>query len=114
VEILIGESSFLYVWCGNGVPTRLFLPIHSCLPATIFGQKFSSSRKQMLFIDQCSAVSYNLFSTCGIVFLKLRYRDTHKKLNGWEFGHWLTANLMFRAVTWKKYCLIIFNVLVMQ
>jgi len=75
MEILVGESIFLYVWCGNGVPTLLFLAIHSCLPATIFGQNFSSARNQMLFIDQYSAVSNNLFSTCCIVFLKLRYRD---------------------------------------
>jgi len=26
-----------------------FLAIHLCLPATIFGQKFSSARYQMLF-----------------------------------------------------------------
>jgi len=52
VEILIGESIFFYVWCGNGVPTPLFLAMHSCLPATIFGQKFSSARNQMLFINQ--------------------------------------------------------------
>jgi len=51
VEVLVGESIFLYVWCGNGVPTPLFLAIHSCLPATIFGQKFRSARNQMLFID---------------------------------------------------------------
>ena len=29
MEILVGESVFLYVWCGNGVPTPLFLAIHS-------------------------------------------------------------------------------------
>jgi len=29
----------------------------------------------MLFINQYSAVSNNLFSTCCSVFLKLRYRD---------------------------------------
>jgi len=66
VENLAGESIFLYVWCGNGVP---------CLLATIFGQKFSSARNQMLFIDRYSAVSNNLLSTCCIVFLKMRYRD---------------------------------------
>jgi len=27
-EVLVGESIFLYVWCGNGVPTPLFLAIH--------------------------------------------------------------------------------------
>jgi len=49
VEILIGESVFLYVWCGNGVPTPLFSSRHPYLPATIFGQKFSSARNQKLF-----------------------------------------------------------------
>ena len=28
MEILVGESVFLCVWCGNGVPTPLFLEIH--------------------------------------------------------------------------------------
>ena len=75
MEILVGESILLYVWCGNGVPTPLFLVIPSCLPATVFGQKFSSARNQMLFINQYSAVSNNLFSACCTVLLKLRYRD---------------------------------------
>jgi len=53
VEILVGESVFLYVWCGNGVPTPLFLAIHPFLPATIFRQTFSSAaRNQMLFRRQ--------------------------------------------------------------
>jgi len=51
MEILVDESVFLYVWCGNGVPTPninlffsntplpiptplFFLAIHPCLPAT--------------------------------------------------------------------------------
>jgi len=49
VEILIGESVFLYVWCGNGVLTPIFSPIHPKLSATIFGQKFRSARNQMIF-----------------------------------------------------------------
>jgi len=46
VEILVGESVFFYVWCGNAVPTPLFLEIglDPCLPPTFFGQKFSSAR----------------------------------------------------------------------
>jgi len=47
VEILVGESVFLHVWSENAVPTSL--AIHPCLPATIFGQKFSSARNQILF-----------------------------------------------------------------
>jgi len=72
VETLAGESILLYVWCGNGVPTPLFLAMHSCLPATVFEQKFSSARNHMLFINQYSAVSNNLFSTCCTVLLKMR------------------------------------------
>jgi len=81
-----------------------FLAIHSCLPASIFGQKFSSARNQMLFIDQYSAVSNDLFLTCSTVFPKLRYRDIvafRTKIWMNVFGHWLTANLAFPAVTWK-------------
>jgi len=49
VEILVSESVFLYVWCGNGVPTPLFSPIHPYLPATFFGKKFSSAINLLLF-----------------------------------------------------------------
>ena len=42
-----------------------------------------------------------------IFFFNLHYnicngRVSCKKLNGWEFGHWLTANFTFPAVTWKN------------
>ena len=50
-------------------------------------------------------IGFHLKVQC-IIFLKLRYRDIvafrTKKLNGWEFGHWLTANFTFPAVTWKN------------
>jgi len=49
VEILVGESVFLYVCCGNADPTPHFSAIHPCLPATIFRQKFSSARNQVGF-----------------------------------------------------------------
>jgi len=59
----------------------------------------------MLLIDQYSAASNNLFLTCCTVFLKLRYRDIiafrTKNLMD-EFGHCLTANFTFPAVTWKN------------
>jgi len=90
VNILVGESIFLYVWCGNGVPTPVFLAIHPCLPATIFGQTFSSAQNQMLHTDQYSAVSNILFLTCCMAFLKLRYRDVVTFCTkNWmdEFGH---------------------------
>ena len=72
MEVLVGESIFLYVWRGNGVRAPLFSNTFSCVPATIFGQKFRSARNQVLFIDQYSDVSNDLFSTCCAVFLKLR------------------------------------------
>jgi len=34
---------------GTAFPHLFFLAIHPCLPATIFGQTFSSARNQMLF-----------------------------------------------------------------
>jgi len=75
VEILVDESDFLYVWCGNTVPTFLSLAIHPCLPATMFRQKFSSARNQMLYyIDQYSAVSNHFFSTYCAVFLIVAFR----------------------------------------
>jgi len=102
VEILVGESIFLYVWCGNAVPTLLFLAIHSCLPAKIFGQKFSSARNQMLFIDQYSAVSNNLFATCCIVFLKLRYRD----IVTFRTKNWMDENLVVGSLQTSRFALV--------
>jgi len=107
VEILVGESSS-FVCCGNGVPTPLFLAIHPCLPATIFEQKFSSARNQMLFVDKYSAVSNNfffnlLYSTSNIALPRYTVgRVSYKKMNEKEFGNWLTANFTFPAVTWKN------------
>jgi len=48
------QSSFMF---GVGMvffPTPVFLAIHYFLPSTLFGQKFSSARNQMLFIDRYS------------------------------------------------------------
>ena len=71
VEVLVGESIFLYVWCGNGVPN--FWTI---------GQKFrfldkSSAQHEIRCFLSTSilAVSNDLFSTCCVVFLKSRCRD---------------------------------------
>jgi len=39
--------SLLYIWCRSGIPHLFFSK--TPLPATIFGQKFSSARNQILF-----------------------------------------------------------------
>ena len=75
-----------------------FLAIYPCLPATTFGQKFSSARNQMLFHRKCSAISNNFFN---LLYNISNSRVSYKKLNGWEFGHWLTANFISSAVTRK-------------
>jgi len=78
-----------------------FIAIHSCLPATIFAQKFNSARNQMLFIDQYSAVSNNLFSTCCIVFLKLRYRD----IVAFRTKNWMDENLIIDSLQTSRFVL---------
>jgi len=88
---------------GNGVPTLLFLAIHPCLPATIFRQKFS---------PKLDAFSSNIILLSPIIFFNLPYwiskialpRHSHisyKKLNLWEFGHWVTANFTFPNIVWS-------------
>jgi len=76
-----------------------FSAVHPCLLATIFGQKFSSARNQILFSDQYSVASNHFFSTYYTVFLKLRYRNIVAE----NLVIWLTAHfrLTFPAVTWK-------------
>ena len=65
------ESIFLHVWYGNAVPTPLFLAIHPARQQQFF---FSSPRNQTFFIDQCSPVSNNFFSTYCTVFLIVAFR----------------------------------------
>jgi len=65
---------------------------------------------------QLTRISYAFVSTnillSLIIFFSLLYnifnislppysRVSYKNLNGWEFGHWLTANFTSPAVTWK-------------
>jgi len=45
---------------------------------------------------------FNLLHSISKVSLPRCSRVSYKKLNGWGFGHWLTANFMFSAVTWKN------------
>jgi len=94
-----------------------FLAIHSCLPATIFGQKFSSARSQMLFIDQHSAVSnifFNLLYSISKIALPRYSRVLYKKIEWvriWSLTHY---KLHVSRCDVEKYCLIIFNTIVMQ
>ena len=76
-----------------------FLAMHSCLPATISGQKFSSARNQMLFINQYSAVSHNLFSPCCSVFLKLCYRD----IVAFRTKKWMYENLVIDSLQTSRF-----------
>ena len=58
------------------------------------------------FIEQYSAVSNNFFNLpYSITKTALpRYsRVSYQKLNGWEFGHWLTANFTFPRCDVEKY-----------
>ena len=76
-----------------------FLARHSCLPATIFGQKFSSARNQLLFVNQYSAVFNNLFSTCCSVFLKLRYRD----IVAFRTKNWMDENMVIDSLQTSRF-----------
>ena len=55
-------------------------------------------------------IGFHLKVQCTI-FLKLCYRDIvafrTKKLNGWDFGHWLTANFTFPAFLEGKVVLVL-------
>ena len=68
------------IHCGNSC-RRINLPLclvweRRSLPASNnFWTKVQLSTKSDAFIDQYSAVSNNLLSTCCIVFLKMRYHD---------------------------------------
>ena len=99
------KSVFLYIWRGNGIP-RLFLSNTPACQQQFFDKSSAQHEIRCFFIDQHSAVSDDFFSTYCTVFLKFRYRDIgrvlYKKLNGWEVGHWLTANFAFPVVTWKN------------
>jgi len=77
------------------------------LPASgNFWAKVQLSTKSDAFLSTNILLSLNLFSTYCTVLRKLRYCDmgrvSYKKLNGREFGNWLTANFRFPAVTWKN------------
>ena len=103
----------------------------SDLSATNFGQKFSPTHNQMFFSTRILLsiiiffnFLYNIINTTAKAndttdilqtdilqtllhniskIALLRYsRVSFKKLNGWEVGHWLTANFTFPAVTRKN------------
>jgi len=57
------------------------------------------------FIDHYSAVSNNFFNllySISKIALPRYSRVSYNKLNVWKFGHCLTANFTFPAVTWKN------------
>ena len=47
-------------------------------------------------------IFFNVLYSISKIALPRYSRLSYKKLNGWEFGHWLTANFTFPAVTWKN------------
>ena len=104
MEILVGESVFLSIWRGNGIPHLFFSNTPAC--QQFLDRSSAQHEIRCFFIDHCSAVSNNFFfnGLCGISKIALpRYsRVLYKKLNGWKFGHWLTANFTFPSVTWRN------------
>jgi len=64
-----------------------------------FWTNFSSARNQMLFINQYSAVSKNLFLTCCSVFLKLRYRD----IVAFRTKNWMDENLIIDSLQTSRF-----------
>jgi len=64
VEILVGESVFIYVWCGNGVWQQ-----------QILDKSTAWHKIRCFFVDVYPCASNNYFSTYCTAFLKLRYRD---------------------------------------
>jgi len=89
---------------GTAFP-HLFFSNTSLSASNKFWTKVSSARNQIFLLGNILLSLIIVLVQCTI-FLKLRYRDMvafrTKKLNEWEFGHWLTANFTFPAVTWKN------------
>ena len=90
---------------GNGVPTPLFLAIHPCLPATSFRQRVQLSPKLDAFSSTIILLSpiifFNLPYSISKTALPRYSHISYKKLNVWEFGHWLTANFTFPNIVWS-------------
>jgi len=80
---------------GMGTPfPHLFFSAMPRLPATYLDISSAQHEIRCLFIDQYSAVSnnfLNLLCSTSKIALPRYSRVSHKKLNGWEFGHWLTV-----------------------
>ena len=91
---------------------------NTSLPASKnFWTKIQLSKKSDAFLSANILLSliifFNLLYSISKTALPRYSRVSYKKLNGWEFVRWLTANLTFPL--WRgKYCLTIFNALVMQ
>jgi len=74
VEILAGESVFLYIWRGNGIPQLFFSS--TPLPASNnYWTKVQLSTQSDAFLSTIILLSLTFFSIYSTVFLKLRYRD---------------------------------------
>jgi len=117
VEILVGESVFLYVWCGNGVPTPRFSQyIPACQQR--FLDKSSAQHETRCFLSTNILLSliifFNLLYSISKIALPRYSRVSYRKIEWvriWSLTHY---KLHVSRCEVEKYCLIIFNTLVMQ
>jgi len=117
VEILVGESVFLYVWCGNGVPTPRFSQyIPACQQR--FLDKSSAQHETRFFLSTNILLSpiifFNLLYSISKIALPRYSRVSYKKIEWvriWSLTHY---KLHVSRCDVEKYCLIIFITLVMQ
>jgi len=105
MEILVGESVSLYIWCGNGIPHLFFK--YTPLPASYnYWTKDQLNTKSDAFLSTIILLSpiffVNLLYGVSKIALQRYTRVSFKKLNGWKFGHRLTANFTFPPVTWNN------------
>ena len=89
MEILVGESVFLYIWRGNGIP-HLFLSNNPAWQQQFLDKSSAQHKIKCFLIDHYSAVSNKFFSTYCTVFLKLRYCD----IVTFRTKNWIDENLV--------------------
>ena len=100
VEVLVGESIFLYVWCGNGVPNiwtigqKFFLD-----KSSDFWTKVPLSTKSDAFYRPVFLMCLIIFSTCCTVYLKLRYRD----IVAFRTKNWMAENLVIDSLQTSRF-----------
>jgi len=94
-----------------------FSAIHSCLPATIFGQTFSSARTRC-FLSTSILLSliifFNLLYSISKIALPRYSRVSYKKIEWVRIWSLIHYKLHVSRCDVERYCLIIFNTLVMQ